>query len=527
MNIRYVFSGLLALFFAQMLFAQDHEVSMLTGIESELTITTNPNNPDEIIIASMGSGTPILVYKSSDAGSSWQQSAWSEGVADPVLCYGDNNTAYLTYLNFGNSLEMYLASSTDNGSSWDTEMLALDGMAADRQWIIRDNTPSSAYYGNTYLAYFHPEAGADIHIVAVDEEGNIGQNHSVQSTAYQFVQNPALDVDPAGNVLVCFLSQGADGAFQLVSTHSTDGSQSFSSESTVAPINMYNSNGVPISDVHGFATGGASRLQNSLQLAIDKSGGEHSGRAYLTWTDFAADNAMNVYLSYSDDLGANWSAPIVVNDDGVANSHQYYSGISVNPAGVLCLSWYDRRSDPGNNAMTDFYFAQSNDGGLSFQPSVKLTSQAADHTAINNGAVTFGVGEYTHLASTATHAYAVWSDGRENNGDMNVYFAKVALDGVSSVEEVVLAPALSVHAVYPNPIQNNKAVLDIELLEASTLKLSLSNMQGQRIQSLGEQYFGAGKHTWTIDLPILASGQYHLNIQHEKGVLHQSIIVAK
>jgi hypothetical protein len=509
--------------------AQEVGVTQQPGIESEITITTNPNNTDEIIISSMSSGSPIIVYRSGDGGDSWRQSSFGEGVADPVLTYGDNNTAYLTFLDFDNTLEMSLAESTNGGASWDIETLALDGLAADRQWIKRDNSAVSPNYGNIYISYFHPESGFDIHLVKIDEEGNVGDNLPIHTTAYDYVQNPAMDITLSGAVVVAFLAEGADGNRKIMAVNSTDGGQTFSTESAISDIHMFQ-NGSPVTDVVGFAPGDNSRLGNSLQMAIDKSDGEHSGRVYMTWTDFVENNpdeGMNIYLSFSDDNGVTWSSPKIVNDDDVPSSHQYYSGIDVNPSGVLCLSWYDRRVDPENDALTDFYCSFSLDGGATFQNSVKVNSETSDHAAVTEGANTFGVGEYTAIASSQTEAYVVWSDGRANNGDLNVYFATVSLAPLSNVRETSLSPELIINELFPNPVLNGRIQLKVNTSHQGAVEVSIININGQIMKQEKMLITETGHTTLGIDVSDLSNGSYLLEIKHNNGIASKKFIVSK
>ena len=409
---------------------QEVVISDNNGIESELSIAINPKNHSQLIVTSMRSGNPIQVLGSNDGGATWNPSAFVGGIADPVVTYGDNGTAYLTYLDFGATLEMYLAESSDNGLTWDSQLLVLDSLPADRQWIRRDNSPSSPYYGNVYLGYFHPSGARDIHIVAISPKGVVGVNHSVVTQSYPYVQNCALDVNNQGEIIICFLTQHSDDSFNIMAVASTDGSENFSSEVLVSPVYMYQANGTPVTDVVGFASGNSSRLQNSLQMAIDKSDGPNAGRVYLTWTDFVKGNpaeGMNIYLSYSDDNGSNWTVPKIVNDDQVPSSHQYFSGVTVNPNGVLVISWYDRRIDPVMDSITDFYATWSTDGGKTFATSIKLNSASADHNAVTTGATTFGVGEYTSVAASESHGFAIWADGRSNDGNMAVYLNRFEL----------------------------------------------------------------------------------------------------
>lgn len=514
-------------FLTNNLLAQDTGVTEQSGIESEITIAVNPANEDEIIIASMGSNSPILIYTSADGGSSWSQSSFGNGIADPVLTYGDNNTAYLTFLDFDNTLEMSLAQSTDAGLNWDIDKLTLDGMAADRQWIKRDNFSNSPFYGNIYLSYFHPEGGRDIHVVKIDAAGSVGTNHPIHTTAYDYVQNPAIDIAPTGAVVICFIAEDANGNRKIVSVNSTDGTATFSSESTVSTIYMFE-NGNPVADVVGFAPGDASRLGNSLQLAMDKSTGPYAGRAYITWTDFTENNpeeGMNIYLSFSDDNGVSWSIPKIVNDDNVASSHQYYSGIDVNPLGIVCLSWYDRRSDPAKDALTDFYFTCSADGGENFQNSVKVNSETSDHAAVTDGLVTFGVGEYTSLATTFTDSYVVWSDGRTNDGDMDVYFAKVSLDNINSINEIQLSPNLIIENLFPNPVSSKTIRLTLNTLFTGEIEVSILTTNGQIVSHEKRFLPRVGENTIPIGLQNFPSGSYIVEIKYPDGVATKKFVV--
>ncbi len=525
-----IFHLLLLIVMPFLTYSQELAVTEQSGIESEISIAVNPNNSDEIIIASMGSDSPIIIYTSSNGGDSWSQTSFGNGIADPVLTYGDNNTAYLTFLDFGTTLEMHLAESTDNGLTWNTEALTLDGQAADRQWIKRDNSINSDYYGNIYLSYFHPQGVTDIHIVKVDEAGNVGDNHPIHSTPYNYVQNPAMDLNSSGDIVICFIAEDTGGNRKIIAVNSVDGSETFSAETIVTDLYMFNSSGDPVVDVVGFAPGPSSRLGNSLQMAIDKSSGQYSGRVYLSWTDFVESNpneGMNVYLSYSDDNGLSWSTPMTVNDDNVPSSHQYYAGIDVNSTGILSISWYDRRTDPTDDALTDFYFTYSSDGGENFKTSTRVNTISSDHTAVTDGLATFGVGEYTSLASTENEVYLVWSDGRENDGDMDVYFAKVNLEDVNSITEIKLEPSLVIDNLFPNPVKNGKTQLVINSIHTGEIEISLMDVDGKSVKNENSTINVIGENVLDLDLSKIPQGNYVIKIKHSSGFASKKITVIK
>jgi hypothetical protein len=57
-------------------------------------------------------------------------------------------------------------------------------------------------------------------------------------------------------------------------------------------------------------------------LAWDRTGGSHNGRVYLVYMlkqQSESDN-MDIYVRYSNDDGATWSAGVRVNDDNTKNS---------------------------------------------------------------------------------------------------------------------------------------------------------------------------------------------------------------
>ena len=123
-------------------------------------------------------------------------------------------------------------------------------------------------------------------------------------------------------------------------------------------------------------------------IAADNTLGSFSadeGRIYIafvgrsTATGNPPDNT-NIELIFSDNDGATWSAPTIVNDDsGVADGHtagdggvqgrpQYQPSIAVdNSTGTLVMSWLDVRDDASLQRYAD-YVAYSINGGASFSP---------------------------------------------------------------------------------------------------------------------------------------------------------------
>jgi len=112
------------------------------------------------------------------------------------------------------------------------------------------------------------------------------------------------------------------------------------------------------------------RVYNYPVIAVDNSNGPYAGNLYLamyTW----AGTYLRVQVIRSTDGGATWSKPVPVAP--ASDTHdQFFPAISVNPTGLVGVSWLDRRNDPANLSYQAFA-AISTDGGKTF-PNTQLTT---------------------------------------------------------------------------------------------------------------------------------------------------------
>ena len=154
-------------------------------------------------------------------------------------------------------------------------------------------------------------------------------------------------------------------------------------------------------------------------LVWDRTGGPHNGRVYIVYTleqQNESDNT-DIYLRYSDDGGATWSAGVRVNDDNTTNS-QFLPKLSLDPtSGNLAVVWYDARADLGTGGAGDtdgianddaqFWGAFSTDGGLSFTPNIQISEGTSNAHDSANG---IDYGDYSGLSFVAGVAHPAWSD---------------------------------------------------------------------------------------------------------------------
>lgn len=150
----------------------------------------------------------------------------------------------------------------------------------------------------------------------------------------------------------------------------------------------------PVSPVQGIGP--------TTSIAYDTSiGGPYSGRMYVAYTGpafpsttrIAGTNTFwqdhEVYLAYSDDGGASFTGPIIVNTDTPTDNltegrrMQFMPTVTVDPVtGTVVIMWYDTRYDPSNARATTF-IATSIDGGNTFSPEAFVNSPKEARNALD------------------------------------------------------------------------------------------------------------------------------------------------
>jgi len=151
----------------------------------------------------------------------------------------------------------------------------------------------------------------------------------------------------------------------------------------------------------------------------------HFGRLYLVYTDENPNGSSNsdIWLRTSDDSGANWCAPVQVND--VTTNAQFLSKIAIDPTtGAIAIAWHDARNDVGHHSAGDtdgkrntdamLYMTFSADGGATFSPAVQVSVGVSNAVDAKNG---IDYGDYIGLVFFGNIAMPAWADNSNSTGD--------------------------------------------------------------------------------------------------------------
>ncbi|MCB9288684.1 MAG: hypothetical protein H6560_15350 [Lewinellaceae bacterium] len=549
---------------------QETNISDSEKPESEVHAAINPRDTNNIIIAGMVLDAESLlgtlsfpIYYTKDFGQSWGLSEFDGvsdlgpfslilGGGDPVLAFDTDGTAYLSWLtftinaNFTIGIQLHWAISTDGGESWQRQESYIDAgdvasldspnsRFVDKEWLATDLS-SSLHRNNLYAAYVEINLSDTTYNILVKtkpaDSNEFGEAVDVTPEEIAFSQFSSIDVDRQGNVHVLFAGATAqDVALGIYHCVSEDGGASFSDPVRISSLHLpcFPPGAGGDCDLVGIDS---ARVYPCPHLRVDKSGGEFDGNLYAVWTSDGFEteltSGVDIYYSYSKDGGMNWSGPMVLNNDGLPDSEQFFPSLAVNGKGTLAVSWYDRREDP-NNLMTKYYMTYSTDGGVTFEDDYPVSTEAADFSMIGAANANFGIGEYTQILATNGYAIPVWADGRTNDGNIDLYIAFLPFgeEATTAIPEInVISSQFALGQPTPNPAVEQTRV-ELLLNEGSAVQAQLFGTKGELLWQEDYGKLTEGKHQLNVRTNELPAGQYLLRVVTDFGFQSRKVQVLR
>lgn len=547
-----------------------------SGSESEMFAAINPFDTSNIVVSTIhfaynqfvDQPLSISTYFTRDFGTTWQKSEFNGvvnnddivvGGGDPVLVFDKEGNLHMTYIilaltdlvTFKAQEYIYHAVSTDGGETWTSkpyfESLPFNSNTGegidrflDKQWMVTDMT-GSPFDGNIYLGYVdffggdtinQPAINIKLDVIHPEDTSFTYSPVTVTDDSFYFVQYTNLDLDNEGNLYIGFVGSYDTLNYYFYTTVSSDGGETFSSPVAISKVYFPGFTGESVSS---DITGIKDRYFPSPYISIDNSDSDISGRIYATWTapgiNSIESTASDIYLSYSDDKGQTWAQPLIVNNDSLENSQQFYSNLTINPNGIPVLCFYDKRVDTAYNYKTDYYITYDlNPEDLDFEVQYPMTAEPANFSKIGLKTNGFGIGEYNKTVTTEHFAIPFWSDGRKNDGDVNVYMALIPLDGqeytVGTYDINLVSDKINLKSISPNPSNGNFA-LELNLKNPSKTSVEIFDLNGTRIFKRDFGKISGGKNILDINTVNVKSGVYFLKINSEFGYITKKIEIIK
>jgi len=394
-------------------------------------------------------------------------------------------------------------------------------------------------------------------------------------------QGSQVAVGPNGAVFVVWERGRFTNAPQILFRASTDQGATFGPLRTVANIT-----GLTLFPPVGY---NRSRYNDFPRIAVDFSS-EHPGRIYVVYHDAGSNPNVHtdgvffrpsdgatiptggvrdgdIFLRFSDDLGATWSAPTLVSGrspgDGLV---QFWPVVSVEPGGEVAVTYHqdtEVQSSPVNplatnigidarfagftrrrssfQSIVDVFATRSLDGGVTFQTPVRVNDKPSNWSiAASNIRPNFG--DYISSVSIEGKILCSWAQSRlydidpgpvvNNRFVPSAAFALVDFTGPGTT--MLMAPtaqrqapgAFALSQNYPNPF-NPTTVVMYDLPSARHVSLKVYNTLGQEVATLVDGYRDAGHHVALFDARNLASGVYYSKLQAGEFSSTQKMVVAR
>ncbi len=399
------------------------DIPLITGstTQSENSIFVHPLNSDVVLASNNSTNqSATTLYGANNlhsftAGETWQgkvQGVAGSNSGDPTTAIGRNGRWYINYIS--NPGGQGIAYSDNNGVSWTARTVAPNpGQLADKNHMWIDNSPTSPYSGNLYIAWTD-FGGVNNNQIVVSRSTNHGDNWGPMVSVSNAVnagshnQGVNLQTGPNGEVYAVWSiynnwpnDEGAIGF-----ARSLDGGLTWQPATRI--INN-------IRGIRNTQTKKNHRVNSFPSMAVDISDGPGRGNIYVVWANIGVpgtnqNTGIDVYMIRSTNGGNTWSAPIRVNQNpqGQGKEH-YFPWIACDPEnGVLSVIFYGDRNV--NQNQVEVFCANSFDGGDTWED-FKVSDVAFTPAPIPGLAGGY-MGDYLGISALGGKVYPIWTDNR-------------------------------------------------------------------------------------------------------------------
>ncbi len=354
----------------------------------ETMIAANPKDPKNllggsIVMARPDGGAANKAYVSFDGGATWEDVVipleMSEGSGDPQVGFGASGTAYFVGLSDG----MVFYRSEDGGKTWGLPIRL--GKGHDHEMLVTDLT-TGPYAGRVYITDETDQKGSNeiedlimrrrVVLFRSSDDGRswtgpvdvaLGEGKGLAAYNLLILSDGTL-VAP----MMEYPNYGIDkeaSSWRMVFVTSSDGGVTFTPKKPITEVYFGGLKAMREQQKSGRVDGISGPV-----FGVD-SGEKFRDRLYAAWAELDGGR-FRVKSSFSSDRGATWSKPKPIDASAPAGASEYLPVIAVNADGVLGVFYYSTEGFPKRDR-SHGYFAASMDGGETFLPKVRVSSQVS------------------------------------------------------------------------------------------------------------------------------------------------------
>ena len=357
--------------------------------------------------------------------------------------------------------------------TWDT--LTVPTM----EWIAVDRS-NSKYRNSLYVAWTFLGTTASNILVRRKIAGVDSMQPAVKASSDDFavVQFTSLGIDAKGGLHVTFMGSYDTANYGIYTVYSSDGGATFGPAVKISDADIPTKS----ADAADGCIFGVRAYELSVSASFDRYGEDKESLRNMVCP--RSGGRWRIWLGnlFQSTLDRQW-----FHMEPAAHSQQrsgstelgpidhFYPSIAVDGMGKISITWYDRREDP-NDVVGRYYIGQSTDQGQTWTNAPVATS-AMDFSAVMDVNQNFGIGEYTQVLATPNYTIPIWSDGRDNTGQLRVYaaFLNSATAGITRLSTV--SEGLELSDNYPNPF-GSTTNLSFTLGTSAHAELYVTNLTG-------------------------------------------------
>jgi hypothetical protein len=369
--------------------------------------------------------------------------------SDPAVAYDAKHgiwmIASLGINSSGAGLAVLVSRSKNGGTTWMAPVtVATTNVFYDKTWIVCDNSPASAHYGNCYATWDDAGQG-DLLLASTSSDGGKTWGAPKPSKDRNFGLGGQPLVQPAGVVVVPYLSAVVN---EIQAYRSKNGGKGWTATTTVSSYND-----------HGVA--GNLRTEPLPSAEIDAD-----GKVYVVWQDcrFRASCSSNDIVMSTSSNGSSWSSPVRIPIDPVSSTVDHFIpglGVDRTSSGstarlALTYYFYPNANCSQSTCQLSVGFVSSTDGGASWTAPITLAGPMSLNDLANTTSGLM-VGDYISTSFAGANAVSVFALARPKQGsvfDEAMYSTMQPVSALDSHPLLVTAdPVLSTTSDRPRRTQ--------------------------------------------------------------------------
>ncbi|MFF5289974.1 sialidase family protein [Paractinoplanes globisporus] len=258
----------------------------------------------------------------------------------------------------GSTVNVLTSRSTNGGLTWTNPVTTATG-ANDKNWIVCDNTATSAFFGNCYTEYDITSSGDSIRMKTSTNGGATWGAALAPGGSHTGLGGQPV-VLPNGHVLVPYLSLSDT----IRSFRSTNGGTSWNSTVQVSTISHHDPAG------------------NLREETLPSAEADAAGTVYVSWSDcrFRSGCPSNDIVVAKSTSETTWAAPTRVPIDATSSTVDHFVpgiGVDRSTSGTsarigLTYYYYPAASCTAATCVLDVGFISSTNGGSSWSSATAL-----------------------------------------------------------------------------------------------------------------------------------------------------------